>query len=58
MLAELRKVRFPVETGLLIAFCIFLPLVEFWKAAAWLAYVLTWLMNRIRTRSFGGDWRW
>jgi hypothetical protein len=28
MLAELRKVRFPVETGLLIAFCIFLPLVE------------------------------
>jgi len=58
MLAELRKVRFPVETGLLIAFCIFLPLVEFWKAAAWLAYVLTWLVNRIRSRSFGGDWRW
>ena len=58
MLAELKKVRFPVETGLLIAFCVFLPLVEFWKAAAWLAYVLTWLVNRIRTKSIGGDWRW
>lgn len=58
MLAELKKVRFPVETGLLIAFCLFLPLVEFWKAAAWLAYVLTWLVNRIRTRSIGKDWGW
>ena len=57
MLAELRKVRFPVETGLLIAFCLFLPIVEFWKALAWLLYVLVWLANRVRTRSFGGDWR-
>jgi O-antigen ligase len=57
MLAELKKVRFPVEMGLLIAFCIFLPLVEFWKAVAWLAYVLVWLGNRIRSRDLGGDWR-
>lgn len=57
MLAELRKVRFPVETGLLIAFCIFLPLVEFWKAVAWLVYVLVWLGNRIRSRDLGGDWQ-
>ena len=57
MLTELKKVRFPVETGLLVAFCIFLPLVEFWKAVAWLAYVLVWLGNRLRTRDFGGDWR-
>ena len=57
MLAELKKVRFPVETGLLIAFCLFLPLVEFWKGLAWLLYVLTWLANRVRTREFGGDWR-
>ena len=57
MLAELKKVRFPVETGLLLAFCIFLPLVEFWKGAALLAYVLTWLVNRLRVRNFGGQWR-
>src|SRR6185436_11670289 len=57
MLAELKKVRFPVETGLLIAFCLFLPLLEFWKAVAWLAYVLVWLGNRIRRRDFGGDWQ-
>ena len=58
MLTELKKVRFPVETGLLIAFCLFLPLVEFWKALAWLAYVLVWLANRLRTGSIGNYWRW
>ena len=57
MLAELKKVRYPVEIGLLLAFCIFLPLVEFWKAVALLAYFLVWLVNRLRTRNFGGDWR-
>jgi O-antigen ligase len=58
MLAELRKVRFPFETGVLLAFCIFLPLVEFWKNVAWLAYVLAWLVNRVRAGSIGGAWRW
>jgi O-antigen ligase len=58
MLAELRKVRFPFEIGALLAFCIFLPLVEFWKNVAWLAYVLAWLVNRVRTGSIGGAWRW
>ena len=58
MLAELKKVRFPAETGLLLAFCLFLPLVEFWKNVAWLAYVLVWFANRIRTRSIGNVWRW
>ena len=57
MLAELKQVRYPVEIGLLLAFCIFLPLIEFWKAVAWLAYVLVWLVNRLRTRNFGGDWK-
>jgi O-antigen ligase len=57
MLAELRKVRFPVETGLLLAFCIFLPLVEFWKNVALLAYFIVWTVNRVRTRDFGGPWR-
>jgi O-antigen ligase len=57
MLAELKKVRFPLETGLLLAFCIFLPLVEFWKGFALLAYVLVWLANRLRARTCGGGWQ-
>jgi O-antigen ligase len=56
MLAELKKVRFPVETGLLLAFCIFLPLVEMPKNLAWLLYVGAWLINRVRSRDFGGRW--
>lgn len=56
MLAELKKVRFPVETGLLIAFCIFLPLFEAPKNLAWLGYVGAWLLNRTRARDFGGRW--
>ena len=56
MLAELKKVRFPVETALLIAFCVFLPLFEAPKNAAWLGYVGAWLLNRTRARDFGGRW--
>ncbi|HEY6966744.1 MAG TPA: O-antigen ligase family protein [Burkholderiales bacterium] len=57
MLAELRKVRFPVETGLLLAFCLFLPLLEFWKNFALLAFLFAWVVNRLRARDFGGPWR-
>jgi O-antigen ligase len=57
MLAELKQARFPVELGLLLAFCLFLPLVEFWKNAALLAYAIAWLLNRARARDFGGPWR-
>lgn len=57
MLAELKKVRFPVETGLLLAFCLFLPLQEFWKNFALLAYLFAWLANRLHARDFGGPWR-
>jgi len=56
MLAELKKVRFPIETGLLIAFCVFLPLFEAPKNFAWLGYVAAWLLNRTRARDFGGRW--
>ena len=56
MLAELKQVRFPFEIALLLAFCIFLPLVEFWKSVAWLLYVLVWLVNRLRTGSIGSRW--
>lgn len=57
MLAELKKIRYPTEIALLVAFCLFLPLVEFWKAVAWLAYVLVWIVNRLRTGSIGNSWR-
>jgi O-antigen ligase len=56
MPAELKKVRFPLETGLLLAFCIFLPLVEAPKNVAWLGFVVAWLVNRFRARDFGGGW--
>src|SRR3989304_3736444 len=56
MLAELRKVRYPLETGLLVALAFFLPLLEAPKNYAWLAYAAVWLPNRIRAREFGGSW--
>ena len=58
MLDDLKKARFPVETGLLLLFCIFLPLVEVWKNVALLTYLLAWTVNRARARDFGGAWRW
>jgi O-antigen ligase len=57
MLAELKKFRFPVETGLLVAFCLFLPLQEFWKNFALVTYAVAWVVNRARARDFGGPWR-
>ena len=57
MLDEIRKARFPVEISLLLAFCIFLPLVEVWKNVALLAYLGAWTVNRLRARDFGGAWR-
>ena len=57
MFAELRKVRYPVETGLLLAFCFFLPLLEFWKNLALVGYAVAWLLNRARAKDFGGPWR-
>jgi len=57
MLSELKKVRFPIETGLLLAFCLFLPLLEFWKNLALFSYAVVWLVNRQRSRDFGGPWR-
>jgi O-antigen ligase len=59
MRPALRASRFPVEVGLLLGLCLFLPVHEFWKNATWLAYVVCWLVNRTRARDFGGPWgRW
>ena len=54
MLAELRKIRYPIEFGLLVTLCFFLPLYEAPKGLASIAYVVTWLVNRLRARDFGG----
>ena len=56
MWAELKQARYPVEIALLVALCIFLPLVEAPKNLAWLLYVGAWLLNRVRARNFGGPW--
>lgn len=61
--AEQNRARYPFEIGVLVALCIFLPLIEAPKNLAWLAYCATWLVNRVRDRArpgaFGGPWdRW
>lgn len=48
--------RYRVEVGVLVALCFFLPLLEAPKNLLWIAYVLTWLINRVRRRDFGGRW--
>ena len=48
--------RFPAEAVVLAALMFFLPLLEAPKNLAWLAYVLIWVANRVRTRDFGGRW--
>jgi len=45
-----------VELALLVAFCVFLPIVESWKNITWLLYVLCWIANRARRRDWGGAW--
>jgi len=45
-----------VELGILVAFCVFLPVVEAWKNITWLLYLLVWIANRARRRDWGGPW--
>lgn len=56
MFASLKSVRYPVECALLLALAFFLPLAESPKNLLWLAYAVTWLANRARSRDFGGRW--
>jgi O-antigen ligase len=53
---RLKAARYPLETGLLLALCFFLPLYEAPKNVFWVAYVAIWMVNRARTRDFGGPW--
>lgn len=51
-----RNQRYPVETGLLLALCFFLPLLEAPKNILWVGYVVCWIVNRARARAWGGRW--
>ena len=56
MIKELKAARYPLELTLLLALCFFLPLFEAPKNLAFLGYVVTWSVNRARSRDFGGRW--
>src|SRR5262247_3696158 len=45
-----------LELGLLVAFCMFLPIIENLKNITWLLYLVCWLVNRFRSRDWGGRW--
>lgn len=45
-----------IEVGALLALAFFLPLYEAPKSIFWALYVLTWIVNRVRARDFGGRW--
>ena len=49
-----REWRHPVEFALLLALAFFLPLREAPKNLLWAAYLIVWLVNRTRSRDFGG----
>jgi O-antigen ligase len=45
-----------IEIALLVAFCVFLPIVESWKNITWVLDVVCWLVNRSRAGEWGGRW--
>ncbi|MHB1619767.1 MAG: O-antigen ligase family protein [Sulfuricella sp.] len=48
--------RYPIEFFALVALVIFVPSLEAPKNIFWLVFVVTWLINRIRDKNFGGAW--
>lgn len=48
--------KYPVEFFALVAFVIFVPSLEAPKNIFWLVFAVTWLINRIRDKNFGGAW--
>ena len=47
----------PSEFAFLLLFAFFLPFREAPKTIFWALYIVTWLINRIPARNFGGPWR-
>ena len=48
--------KYPIEFLTLVALIIFVPSLEAPKNIFWLAFVVTWLINRLRDKNFGGAW--
>lgn len=48
-----------IEQGTLLALAFVLPLFEAPKNLLWIAFLVVWLVNRVRAHDFGGTWnRW
>jgi O-antigen ligase len=52
-----RRWLVPSEFAFLLLFAFFLPFREAPKTIFWALYIVTWLVNRIPTRNFGGPWK-
>ena len=48
--------KHPIELLFLISLIIALPLLEAPKNLFWLAFFVAWLINRLRSKNFGGAW--
>lgn len=58
-LNPLSALRHPIEIGLLSGMAVALPLFEAPKNILWGLYVIVWILNRARSRRWGGPWdRW
>ncbi len=56
MRLPLSQIRFPIEFAFLALLILFLPSFEAPKNIFWAAYVITWVLNRIQDKDFGGKW--
>ena len=49
--------RYPIEFAFLALLIVFLPAFEAPKNIFWVAYVITWIFNRVKDKDFGGKWQ-
>ena len=49
--------RYPIEFAFLALLIVFLPAFEAPKNIFWVAYVVTWIFNRVKDKDFGGKWQ-
>lgn len=49
--------RYPIEFAFLALLIVFLPAFEAPKNIFWVAYVITWMINRVKDKDFGGKWQ-
>lgn len=49
--------RYPIEFAFLALLIVFLPAFEAPKNIFWAAYVIAWMVNRIKDKDFGGKWQ-